>query len=125
MNHINNTNGGAASRAQPVHGLVNNEGKWLLPRSRGVQWRINRRVKPFASWIVYYALLFSLCVSVRAGLLKPDVAFSNDCGSHGDALGVRNVSCRECSPGRKSPVEFRKRLRVVLREGDAIESYQV
>src|ERR1700751_1531847 len=77
MNHINNTNGGAASRAQPVHGLVNNEGKWLLPRSRGVQWRINRRVKPFSSWIVYYALVFSSWFSVRPVLLKPDVPFSN------------------------------------------------
>ena len=73
MNRINNTNG----RAQLAHGLVNNEGKWLLPSSRGVQRRISRRVKPLASWIVHYALLFSLCVSVGAGLLKADVAFSN------------------------------------------------
>jgi hypothetical protein len=77
MNRINNTNGRAASRAQLAHGLVNNEGKWLLPSSRGVQRRISRRVKPLASWIVYYALLFSLCVSVGAGLLKADVDFSN------------------------------------------------
>ena len=77
MNRINNTNGRAASRAQLAHGLVNNEGKWLLPSSRGVQWRISRRVKPLASWIVYYALFFSLCVSVDAGLLKADVNFSN------------------------------------------------
>ena len=77
MNRINNTNGRAASRAQLAHGLVNNEGKWLLPSSRGVQRRISRRVKPLASWIVYYALFFSLCVSASAGLLKADVNFSN------------------------------------------------
>jgi hypothetical protein len=77
MNRINNTNGRAASRAQLAQRLVNNEGKWLLPSSRGVQWRISRRVKPLARWIVYYALFFSLCVSVDAGLLKADVNFSN------------------------------------------------
>ena len=77
MNRINNTDGRAASRAQRAHGLMNNESKWLFPSSRGVQRRISRRAKPLASWIVYYALLFSLCVSVGAGLLKADVAFSN------------------------------------------------
>jgi hypothetical protein len=77
MNRINNTNGRAASRAQLAQGLVNSEGKWLLPSSRGVQWRISRRVKPLARWIVYYALFFSLCVSVDAGLLKADVNFSS------------------------------------------------
>src|SRR6202047_1095495 len=77
MNRINNTNGRAGSRAQLAHALVNKEGKWLLPSSRGVQRRISRRAKPLASWIVYYALLFSLCVSVGAGLLKADVDFSN------------------------------------------------
>jgi len=68
---------GIICRAQLAHGLVNDDGKWLLPSSRGVQRRISRRVKPLASWIVYYALLFSLCVSVGAGLLKADVDFSN------------------------------------------------
>src|SRR5260221_3098457 len=77
MNRINTANGRAASRAQLAHGLVNNEGKWLLRSSRGVQRRISRRVKPLASWIVYYVLFFSLCVSVGAGLLKADVDFSN------------------------------------------------
>jgi hypothetical protein len=77
MNHINNTNGGAASRAHLAYGLVNNEDKWLRPGNRGVQWRIGRRVKPLASWIVYHALFFSLCVSVNAGWLKADVDFSN------------------------------------------------
>ena len=68
---------GIICRAQLAHGLVNNDGKWLLPSGRGVQRRISRRVKPLASWIVYYALFFSLCVSVGAGLLKADVDFSN------------------------------------------------
>ena len=68
---------GTICRARLAHGLVNNEGKRLLPSSRGVQRRISRRAKPLASWIVYYALLFSLCVSVGAGLLKADVDFSN------------------------------------------------
>src|SRR5260221_7897121 len=77
MNRINNTNGRAASRAQLAHGLVNNGGKWRLPSGLGVQRRISRRVKPLASWIVYYALFFSLCVSVGAGLLKADVDVSN------------------------------------------------
>jgi hypothetical protein len=73
----NNTIGRAANRAQLAHGLVNNAGKWLLSSSRGVQCKISRRVKPLAHWIVYYALFFSLCVSVDAGLLKADVNFSN------------------------------------------------
>jgi hypothetical protein len=75
MNRINNTYGRAANRAQLAHGLVNNEGKWLLPSSRGVQWRISRRVKPLATWIV--AFFFSLCLSASAGLLRADVDFSN------------------------------------------------
>jgi hypothetical protein len=74
MNLINNTNGRAESLA---HGLVNSEGKRLLPSGRGVQWRISRRVKPLARWCLYYALFFNLCVSVDAGLLKADVDFSN------------------------------------------------
>src|ERR1700722_7033581 len=77
MNWINNTIGCAANRAQPSHGLVNNAGKWLLRSSRGVQWRISRRVKPLARWIVYYALFYSLCLSGEAGLLKTDVNFAN------------------------------------------------
>src|SRR6266850_7554368 len=68
---------GTICRARLAHGLVNNEGKRLLPSSRGVQRRISRRVKPFASWIVYYALLFSPCIPVHAGLLKAEVDFSN------------------------------------------------
>src|SRR6266436_9071075 len=77
MNRINNTGGGVARPAPLINEFVNNERKWLLHSSRGVQRRISRRVKPLASWIVYYALLFSLCVSVGAGLLKADVDFSN------------------------------------------------
>ncbi len=73
MNRINNTNGRAASRA---HGLVNNEGKWLLPSSRGVQRKISWRVKPLASWVVYCTLFVSLCLSAGAGWLKADVDFS-------------------------------------------------
>jgi hypothetical protein len=65
------------SRARLTNGLVNHEGKRLRPSGHGVQRKISRRVKPLASWIVYYALLFSLCVSVGAGLLKADVDFSN------------------------------------------------
>ena len=77
MNRIKNSNGRAASRAQLANRLVNNQGKWLLPSSHGVQWRIRRRVKPLASWVVYYALFFSLWVSVGAGMLKAEVNFSN------------------------------------------------
>ena len=77
MNRINNPNGGAASRARLTNGLVNNEGKWLLPSGRGVQRKISRRIKPLASWVATCALLFSPCVPVHAGLLKGDVDFSN------------------------------------------------
>jgi hypothetical protein len=74
MNRINNTNGHAESHAQR---LVNNQSNWLLSSNRGVQWRIDQRVKPLASWIVYFVLFFSLCFSARAGWLKADVDFSN------------------------------------------------
>ncbi len=77
MNRINKTDGRAASRARLTNGLVNNEGKWLLPSGRAVQRKISGRVKPLASWAAICALLFSPCVPVHAGLLKGDVDFSN------------------------------------------------
>jgi hypothetical protein len=77
MNRINNTDGGATRRAQLTNGLVKKKGKWLLPSGRRVQRKINRRVKPLASWVATCALLFSPCVPVHAGLLKRDVDFSN------------------------------------------------
>jgi hypothetical protein len=77
MNRINNTDGRAASRARLANGLVNSEGKWRLPSSRGAQPRISGRVKPLASWVATCVLLFSPCVPVHAGLLKGDVDFSN------------------------------------------------
>src|SRR4030088_1464761 len=77
MNRINNTNGGAANRARLTNGLVKKEGKWLLPSGRGVQRKINRRVKPLASWVATCALLLSPCVPVHGGFLKGDVDFSN------------------------------------------------
>jgi hypothetical protein len=77
MNRINNTSGGAASRARPTNELVNNERKWLLPSCRGVQRKINRRINPLAIWVATCALLFSPCVPVHAGFLKAEVDFSN------------------------------------------------
>ena len=77
MNRINNTNGGAASRARLTNGLVKKEGKWRLPSGRGVQRKISRGVKRLAIWVASCALLFSPCVPVHAGLLKADVEFSN------------------------------------------------
>ena len=77
MNHINNTDGRAASRAMLTNCLVNKEGKWLLPSGRGVQRKISRRVKPLVSWVATCALLFSPCLPVHGGLLKADVDFSN------------------------------------------------
>jgi hypothetical protein len=77
MNCIINNIGCAATRAQLGHTLVNKAGKWLLRSSRGVQWRISQRVKPLARWIVYFALFFSLCLSVQAGLFRADVDFAN------------------------------------------------
>jgi len=77
MNRINNTDGRAASCARLANVLVNSQGKWRLPSSRGAQPRISRRVKPLASWVATCVLLFSPCVPVHAGLLKGDVDFSN------------------------------------------------
>jgi hypothetical protein len=77
MNRINNTDGRTASRARLTNGLLNNEGKWLLPSGRGVQRKISRRVKPLASWVATCALLFSPCVPVHAELLKGDADFLN------------------------------------------------
>jgi hypothetical protein len=76
MHRINKINGGAASRARLTTGLVNKEGKLLLPSGRGVQRKTGRRVKPLAGWVATCALLFSPCVPVHAGLLG-DVDFSN------------------------------------------------
>jgi hypothetical protein len=77
MNRINNTYGGAASRAQPTSSLWNRGGLWLLPSGHGVQRKINRPVKSLAGWVAMCTLLFSPCVSVHGGLLKEDVDFSN------------------------------------------------
>jgi hypothetical protein len=77
MNRINNTNGGAASRARLTSGLVKKEGKLRLASGRGVQRKISRGVKRLAIWVASCALLFSPCVPVHAGLLKADVEFSN------------------------------------------------
>ncbi len=77
MNRINDTDGGAASHARLTNGLVNKQGKWLLPSGRGAQWKISRRVKLLAIWVATCALLFSPCVPVQAGLLKADVEFTN------------------------------------------------
>ena len=77
MNRINNTDGGAASRARLTNGLGDREGTRLLPSGRGVQRKINRRMKSLASWVATCALLFSPCVPVHGGLLKADVDFSN------------------------------------------------
>src|SRR5258708_7707749 len=68
---------GTICRARLAHGLVNNEGKRLLPGGRGVQRTISRRLKPLANWVATCVLLFSPCISVHAGLLKADVDFSN------------------------------------------------
>jgi hypothetical protein len=77
VSRINNTDARAASRARLSDGLVNNEGKWLLPSGRGVQRKISQRVKPLASWVATCALLLSPCVPIHAALLKGDVDFSN------------------------------------------------
>ena len=77
MNHIHNTDGRAASCTRLTNGLVNKEGKWLLPSRRGVQRKISRGVKSLAIWVATCAWLFSPCVPVHAGLLKADVDFSN------------------------------------------------
>ncbi|MGA8655819.1 MAG: hypothetical protein WB586_06685 [Chthoniobacterales bacterium] len=77
MNHIHNTDGRAASCTRLTTGLVNKEGKWLLPSGRGVERKISRGVKPLAGWVAMCALFFSLCIPVQGGLLKADVDFSN------------------------------------------------
>jgi hypothetical protein len=77
MNRINNTNGGAVSRARLTSALVKKEGGLRLPSGRGVQRKISRGVKRLAIWVSTCALLFSPWVPVHAGLLKADVEFSN------------------------------------------------
>jgi hypothetical protein len=77
MNRINNTNGGAVSRARLTSALVKKEGRLRLPSGRGVQRKISRGVKRLAIWVSTCALLFSPWVPVHAGLLKADVEFSN------------------------------------------------
>ena len=77
MNYLHNTDGRAASCTRLTNGLVNQEGKWLLPSGRGAQRKISRGVERLAGWVAMCALLFSLCIPVQAGLLKADVDFSN------------------------------------------------
>ena len=77
MHRINNPESRAAGRARLTHGLVNNEGKWLLPSSHGLQPKISRRVKSLASWVATCVLLLSRCIPVHAGFLKANVDFSN------------------------------------------------
>jgi hypothetical protein len=77
VNHIHNNDGRAASCTRLTNGLVNKEGKWLLPSGCGVQRKISRGVKPLAIWVATCAWLFSPCVPVHGGLLKADVDFSN------------------------------------------------
>jgi hypothetical protein len=77
MNGVNNIDGRAASRAQLAYGLVNHEGNGRLPSGRGLPRKISRRLKPLASWVATFVLLFSPCIPVHAGLLKADVDFSN------------------------------------------------
>jgi hypothetical protein len=74
MNRINDTDEGA-TRGAPLSSALVKERKLLLPR--GMQRKIKRRVKPLAGLVATYALLFSPCVPVQAGLLKKDVDFSN------------------------------------------------
>jgi hypothetical protein len=71
---------GAGKRPAPLlnsAGLVNKEGKRLLPSRLGAQQKINRRLKPFAAWVAACVLLFSPCVPVHGGLLKGDVDLSS------------------------------------------------
>ena len=77
MNYLHNTDGRAASCTRLTNGLVNQEGKWLLPSGRGAQRKISRGVERLAGWVAMCALLFSLCIPVQGGLLKADVDFSN------------------------------------------------
>jgi len=57
--------------------LVNKESKGLPSRRCGVQRKISRQLKPLARCVAMCALLFSPCVAVHGGLLKPDVDFSH------------------------------------------------
>jgi hypothetical protein len=57
--------------------LVNKELKWLPPGRFGEGRKINRRLNLFARCAAMCALLFSPCLAVQGGLLKPDVDFSN------------------------------------------------
>jgi hypothetical protein len=77
MNRINNTDGSAAKRTWLTGGLVNKESKWSLPGGPGLQRKFSRRFKLLARCVATCALLFSPWVAVHAGLLKPDVDFSN------------------------------------------------
>jgi hypothetical protein len=77
MNHIENTNGNAASSARRTFGLLNKDREWLSSRDRRVNRKIDRRVRPLASWVAACAFLLSQYIPVQAGLLKADVNFSN------------------------------------------------
>ena len=68
---------GEARNGRLANGLVNKEHKWLLPNGRGVRRKMKPRVKLLAGWVTTCVLLFSPCVPVHGGLLKPDVNFSN------------------------------------------------
>jgi hypothetical protein len=77
MNPIENNARNATIRARLTSGLLNKRIKQPLPSVYAVKRKINRQVKPLASWIATCTLLFSHCILVHGGLLKPDVDFSN------------------------------------------------
>src|SRR5215472_7268326 len=61
-----------------MNNLLNSEDSKVRPAGSGVGMKISRQEKPLVRWVATCALfLFSTGVPVHAGLIKPDVDYSN------------------------------------------------
>jgi hypothetical protein len=72
-----NIDGIAVSRASIFIGLAGKYSDCLLLNRRGADRKANRSTRIVARLVAMSALLFSSCVQAHAGLLKPDVDYSN------------------------------------------------
>ena len=77
MKRVNDPDERGSSRCRSMNELTNQEGQWRSPGGLGEGRKIPRPVKPLLSLVAICALLFSPCLPVHGGLLKPDVDFSN------------------------------------------------
>ena len=77
MNYIKNIDRSAVRRAPISIGRASKDSDCLLLNRCGAHRKIRRSSQTVARLVAMSALLFSLCVQAQAGLLKPDIDYSN------------------------------------------------